>query len=273
MLTDIQSRQDGQEGALTQVSNMVKTISEDYNVQAMSGDKQTPETRQTFAAAIRQYQKSMVLSLNSTYEDTFLFAGSDGKNAPFELSADGKTLTYRGINVDAPMNTSDYASLTNLSNEKLYVDLGMGLSLDEADQVVPSSAFNISLPGIKAIGYGQDKNGMSNNVVVLAGQLVEALEAKNFDADAYGKLMNKFKDLSTNILNGITDLGVKSEFLTTTKDRLEDADISIQEQMQKVEGIDPAAAITDYMWNQYTYNAALKVGTSILSPSFIDFMR
>ena len=273
MLTDIQSRQDGQEGALTQVSNMVKTISEDYNVQAMSGDKQTPETRQTFAAAIRQYQKSMVLSLNSTYEDTFLFAGSDGKNAPFELSADGKTLTYRGINVDAPMNTSDYASLTNLSNEKLYVDLGMGLSLDEADQVVPSSAFNISLPGIKAIGYGQDKNGMSNNVVVLAGQLVEALEAKNFDADAYGKLMNKFKDLSTNILNGITDLGVKSEFLTTTKDRLEDADITIQEQMQKVEGIDPAAAITDYMWNQYAYNAALKVGTSILSPSFIDFMR
>ena len=114
---------------------------------------------------------------------------------------------------------------------------------------------------------------MSNNVVVLAGQLVEALEAKNFDADAYGKLMNKFKDLSTNILNGITDLGVKSEFLTTTKDRLEDADISIQEQMQKVEGIYAAAAITDYMRNQYAYNAALKVGTSILSPSFIDFMR
>ena len=54
---------------------------------------------------------------------------------------------------------------------------------------------------------------------------------------------------------------------------MEDADISIQEQMQKVEGIDPAAAITDYMWNQYAYNAALKVGTSILSPSFIDFMR
>jgi flagellar hook-associated protein 3 FlgL len=273
MLTDIQSRQDGQEGSLTQVSDIVKTISENYNVQAMSGDKQTMETRQTYASAIRQYQKSMVLSLNSTYEETFLFAGADGKNAPFELSSDGSVLTYRGINVDAEQGTSDYASLTNLSNETLYVDLGMGLALDEAGQVVPSSAFNISLPGIKAIGYGKDKDGMSNNAVVLAGQLADLLEAEDFDAEAYGKLADKFKSVSTNILNGITDLGVKSEFLTTTKTRLEDSNISLQEQMEKVEGVDTAAAITDYMWNQYAYNAALKVGTSILSPSFIDFMK
>lgn len=273
MLEDIQSRQDGQEDSLTQVSNIVKTISENYNVQAMSGDKQTKETRQTFASAIRQYQKSMVLSLNSSYEDTFLFAGSDGKNPPFNLSSDGGTLTYRGINVDASQGTADDASLTNLSNEKLYVDLGMGLSFDSGDQVVPSSAFNISLPGIKAIGYGKDKDGVSNNAVVLAGQLADALESDTFDPVSYGKLMNKFKDVGTNILNGITDLGVKSEFLTTTKDRLENTNISLQEQMSKVEGIDPAAAITEYMWNQYAYNAALKVGTSILSSSFIDFMR
>ncbi|MGL6221116.1 MAG: hypothetical protein ACRC36_23995, partial [Lacrimispora sphenoides] len=130
-----------------------------------------------------------------------------------------------------------------------------------------------SLPGIKAIGYGQDADGMSNNVIVLAGQLADALEADTFDADTYGKLMNKFKDLGTNVLNEVTNLGVKSEFLNTTKDRLENNDISLQEQMLKVEGIDPAEAITDYMWNQYAYNAALKVGTSILSPSFIDFMK
>ena len=269
-LSDVQSRQDGQEDALMQVSNAIKKISSDYNVQAMSGDKQTPETRQTFATAIRQLQKSMTLSLNSTYEDTFLFAGADGKNPPFTLSEDGKTLYYRGNNVDAPENQD---LLETLSKETLYVDLGLGLSLDGADRVVPSSAFNLSLPGIKAIGYGQDAGGISNNVIVLAGQLADALEADTFDADAYGKLMDKFKNLGTDVLKEVTNLGVKSEFLNTTKDRLENNDISLQEQMLKVEGIDPAEAITDYMWNQYAYNAALKVGTSILSPSFIDFMK
>lgn len=272
-LSDVQSRQDGQEDALMQISNAMRTISSDYNIQVMSGDKQTPETRQTFAAAIRQFQKSMTLSLNSTYEDTFLFAGADGKNPPFMLSEDGKTLTYRGIDVNAVQGSQDYKDLDKLSKETLYVDLGMGLSLDGIDRVVPSSAFNLSLPGIKAIGFGKDADGLSDNVIVLAGQLADALEADNFDSDAYGKLMDKFKGLGSNVLNEITNLGVKSEFLNTTKDRLENNDISLQEQMLKVEGMDPAAAITDYMWNQYAYNAALKVGTSILSPSFIDFMK
>ncbi len=272
-LQDVQSRQDGQEDALMQVVNAIKTISADYNLQALSGDKQNPEERQTFASAIRQFQQSMTLSLNSSYEDTFLFAGSDGKNPPFVLSEDGSKLTYRGIDVNLDEVHPNYGDLVELSKDSLYVDLGMGLSLDGIDRVVPSSAFNISLPGIKAIGFGKDADGLSNNVIVLAGQLADELEKPTFDADKYGKMVDKFKSLRTNVLNEVTNLGVKSEFLTTTKDRLENNDITLQEQMLEVEGIDTAEAITDYMWNQYAYNAALKVGTSILSPSFIDFMK
>lgn len=272
MLNDVQSRQDGQEDALRQVSDIVKTIGKDYNISVMNSTNQTPEIRKTYATAIRQFQESMVLSLNSSYEDTYLFAGTDGKNPPFELSSDGKTLTYRGVNVDSS-NGGDLTQLKNLSNDDLYVDLGMGLSLNEYDQVDPSSAFNISLPGINAVGYGKDEDGMSNNVIVLAGQLADALEADTFDSEAYGKLMGKFDDVTNGIMNQVTELGVKTEFLTTTKDRLENNDISLQEQMQKVEGVDMAKALTDYSWDQYAYNAALKIGTSILSPSFIDFMK
>nr|WP_314462364.1 flagellin [uncultured Clostridium sp.] len=272
MLEEVQSRQDGQEDSLRQVSDMVKTISKNYNIQALNGTNQTKEVRQSYASAIRQFQQSMVLSLNSSYEDTFLFAGSDGKNPPFELTSDG-TLNYRGIDVNAPKGSADYEKLTAMSNENLYVDLGMGLSMDEFDQVVSSSAFNMSLPGINAVGYGVDDKGMSNNIVVMAGQLADALEAETFDADKYRDLMVKFDTLNTSLSNQITELGVKSEFLTTTKDRLDNAEISIQEQMSSVEGVDMAEAITNYSWDQYAYNAALKVGTSILSSSFIDFMR
>ena len=38
-------------------------------------------------------------------------------------------------------------------------------------------------------------------------------------------------------------------------------------------GVEAAKAITDYSYAQYVYNAALKVGTSILSPSLLDFMK
>ena len=272
MLEEVQSRQDGQEDALRQVSDMVKNISKNYNIQALNGTNQTKEVRQSYASAIRQFQQSMVLSMNSSYEDTFLFAGTDGKNPPFELTSDG-TLNYRGIDVNAMKGSADYEKLKTLSNENLYVDLGMGLSMDDFDQVVSSSAFNMSLPGINAIGYGVDDKGMSNNIVVLAGKLADSLEAETFDADQFRDLMNKFDTLGASLTNQITELGVKSEFLTTTKDRLDNSEISIQAQMSSVEGVDMAEAITNYMWDQYAYNSALKVGTSILSSSFIDFMR
>lgn len=272
MLNDVQSRQDGQEDSMKQINDMLKVVGKDYGIQAMSGTNQALETRQGYSSALKEFQKSMVLSLNSTYEDTFLFAGSDGKNPPFVLSDDG-TLTYRNINVDAAKGSEDRKELDKLSNEKLYVDLGLGLSLDENNKVVPSSAFNMSLPGINAVGYGKDDDGMSNNVIVLTGQMADLLSETTFDAQKYQKLASKFDKVSTGILNQVTELGVKSEFLTTTKDRLENTDISLQEQMQNVEGIDLAKALTDYSWNQYAYNAALKVGTSILSASFIDFMK
>ncbi|WP_349669162.1 flagellin [Lacrimispora sp.] len=272
MLEEAQSRQDGQEDALRQVSDMVKNISKNYNIQALNGTNQTKEVRQSYASAIRQFQQSMVLSMNSSYEDTFLFAGTDGKNPPFELTSDGN-LNYRGIDVNAMKGSADYEKLKKLSNENLYVDLGMGLSMDDFDQVVSSSAFNMSLPGINAIGYGVDDKGMSNNIVVLAGKLADSLEAETFDADQFRDLMNKFDTLGAGLTNQITEIGVKSEFLTTTKDRLDNSEISIQAQMSSVEGVDMAEAITNYMWDQYAYNSALKVGTSILSSSFIDFMR
>lgn len=271
MLKDAQSRQDSQEDALMQVSTTLSLIAEKYNVEAMNATNQDPESRQSYASALRQYQKSMVSSLNSTYEDTFLFAGSDGKNPPFSLS-EGGVLTYRNTPVDA--DTEPYKSeLEKMTKENIFVDLGMGLSLDDTGSVIPSSAFDLSLPGINAVGYGKDSDGMSNNAIVLTGQLADLLEAKDFDSAAYGKLMNKFKTVNTGVLNQVTELGVKTQYLTATNDRLESADISIQEQLQKVEGIDMAEAITDYSWNQYAYNAALKVGTSILSASFIDFMK
>lgn len=271
MIDDAQARLDGQEAAMMQVNTVLTTIAENYNVSVMNGTNGSPEVLQTYATAIRGYMETIVSDLNASYADTYLFAGADGNNPPFALSDNG-TLTYRGIDVNAAEGTEDYETLKELANESLYVDIGLGLTIDNNGEVVPSSAFDVSLSGIKVTGYGLDEDGDSKNVINLAGQLADLLEAETFDSDAYGKLMDKFKALSDGFSNNVTELGVKSEFLTTTEDRLENLSISLQAQLENVEGIDLEAAYTDYAWYQYAYTAALKVGTSILSSSFIDFM-
>lgn len=266
LVGDVQDRQTAQESSLMQINKIATQIGEDYSIQVLNGTN-GKDARDTFAAAIREYQESMVLSMNTTYGDTFVFAGADGKNPPFALTDDGK-VTFRGLDVSDPANVD---KLKEMAGEALYVDLGFGLMV-ENNEVVSSSAFNISLPGIKALGFGST-DGSSDNLIALAGQMADELEKDDFDMDQYGKLLTKFQKLSTGVLNQVTELGVKSEFLETTKNRLKDNDINLQTQIHNVEGVDMAEAITTFSWAQYAYNAALKVGTNILSPSFIDFMR
>lgn len=267
MVDDLQARQDSQESAMLQLSSMTKSISKQYNLEALNGTN-GKEERATYAASLREFQKSMVLSLNTTYEDEFVFAGSDGANPPFALSDDGKTLTYRGIDV----NDAAAMEAAGFHNDPVYVDLGFGLTMDAGKNVLSSSAFDTSLPGIKVIGYGEE-NGLSNNLIVLAGQMAEVLESEVFDSNKLSDISKKFEKGNNDLLNQTAQLGTKSKFLEDTKERLKDNDLNIIAQLQSVEKVDLSEAITNYSWAQYAYNAALRVGTSILSPSFIDFMK
>lgn len=276
IVKDVQSFQDSQEDAAMQIETIAKRLSKQYGLEALNGTNGSLETRETYADAWRGAQESLLLSLNASYEGKYVFAGSDGHNAPFKLTkdADGKqTLTFRGVDVNDPANK---AVLDELSKDTLFVDLGFGLNVDGMGsdvEIDSSSAFNTSLPGINLSGYGKDENGMTNNIVLLCGEIADILDAEEFDRDAYSKLLAKFDEGRNKVLENVTILGTQTEFLTTTKDRLETNSISLSTQIDNVVNVDMAEAIMNFSWAQYVYNAALKVGNNILTPSFIDFMK
>lgn len=295
MIDDVQSFQNSQEDALTQINKIAKDLSKQYGLEALNGTNWNAETRRTYAAAFRQAQESMTMSMNASYADKFSFGGADGAEAPFELvpvekkdaggntilDANGdpvmtKELRYRGVPVDVDNGSAEYAKLKSMAGETVYVDLGFGLTTGTDNNgrttIANSSAFNTSLPGINAIGYGKNEDGSSQNLITLAGQLADILEQPEFDVDAYKKALNAFDESRNRVLDNLTTLGTKTNFLETTKTRLEDEELALTKQMHNVVDVDMAEAITEFSWAQYAYNAALKMGTSILSPSFIDFM-
>nr|WP_317379153.1 flagellin [uncultured Faecalimonas sp.] len=272
---DVQSFQDSQEDAAMQINDLASTLSKQYGLEALNGTNGSADIRKTYADAWRGAQESMLLSLNATYEGKFVFAGNDGQEAPFKLGPDknGKqTLFYRGIDVNST-DPKDQALLEELSKEASYVDLGFGMTTDKNGKTDPSSAFNTSLPGINLVGYGQDDKGNPKNMVLLAGQIADTLETEPFDKAKYEELLNSFDKGRTDVLEQVTTLGTKTEFLETTKERLETNEINLATQIDSLVNVDMAGAITEFSWAQYAYNAALKVGTNILSPSFIDFMK
>lgn len=268
-IDDAQSFQNAQEDAITQINTQARYLSKQYGLEAMNGTNWTYDVRKTYAQAFRQAQESMTMSMNATYGDKFVFGGADGGHTPFELKdVNGeKMLFYRGNRVDHP-------NMDIMSNEQVFVDLGFGLTMDDTmGKVVNSSAFNTALPGINVVGYGKDANGNSKNLIVLAGKIADELDKEDFDVDKYTELLNAFDDARGLLADNLTSIGTRTNFLETTKSRLEDQQLNLTEQYDNVVNVDMAEAITEFSWAQYAYNAALKIGTNILTQSFIDFMR
>lgn len=260
-----------------QISNIMSTEINPDILEALNGTNSDESSRRTYAETLRGMQKSIVLAANTQVGGRFLFSGEDTHHVPFELTDEG--LKYRGELVTVEQYAADgsvtdeYAALQKLSEETLYVDLGFGLKENAADQLIETSAFNTATPGINLLGYGVDQDGLPNNVVDLLGQMADALESETFDDAEFSKMVKKFRGTLDTVTDFESNLGTKQQFLEGTVSRLEEHNDTLNTRIVDLEQVDMAEAISSYIWQGYAYNAALKVGTDIVSQSLLDFMR
>jgi flagellar hook-associated protein 3 FlgL len=279
---------------LESVSDMIDTnASNSALTAALYGNTDTTAAgRNALGEELSQLADSIVQAMNTRYGDNFIFSGADGQTVPFTWDAAKGTLLYRGVDVttgaytitDSAGNKTDYAAdeatLDALSNESNYVDIGLGMQLDNDGNVISSSVFNDSLAGINYLGYGEDSDGDSKNIVVLLKEMGEILSrcdstgtwASEDDREDFNRLIGKMEEASSTFKSNLVQLDTKASFLSDNSTRLLTAADTINEQFLDIEQCDLADAITSFSWAQYCYNAALKVGNSILSQSLIDYM-
>ena len=209
---------------------------------------------------------------------------------------------------------NDQANLNKLkamSKEEMYIDLGMGLKENGANNPITGSYFNTALSGVDFIDYGVDEDGDPKNLALIMKELAgvfdkwnengqryvpdkykdmsyqevqdilnaggpEAEEIKAFhdeyEAKAF-RLMDKLKAAQEHTTEKWVDLDAKSSFLQTNEERLTTQSKDLNAQVLDIEQINLAEAITQFSWDQYCYNAALKVGNQLLSQSLIDYMN
>ena len=184
-----------------------------------------------------------------------------------------KNIDFSNIRITGDMNRS--ISVSNGANEEVLVNLGLGLKTTagaNSTTINSQSAFNSAIPGLSFMGYGQDSSGISGNLYTLMGQIADQLESDDFSMENIQPYLDKFGEKSDALLGEITKSGSKSNFLSTMKTNLESMGDSLLERAEDIEYVDPGDAIMDFYMQQYAYNAALSMGTKILSKSFIDFM-
>lgn len=270
-MSTIKGEQERLDMALASISDIQKqanTVLNDASLQAINGTT-SESSRKTFAETFNRIQESMIQLANTQYNNKFLFSGQNNDRAPFEGS--GSNITYMGIHVsNAPI-----ADLEALSNESVFIDIGLGI---QPGMVNNSNAHNTSMPGIGLLGYGKTDDGVSKNIIALTGEMANLLNStdeqwQNGGSAKFQKMMDQYKKSHENIVDSQAGLGVKSNYLETTLKRMEELDTSYNKQIVDVEYVNDAEAISDYYYTQYTYNAALRLGNSLLGASLLDFIK
>jgi flagellin-like hook-associated protein FlgL len=147
------------------------------------------------------------------------------------------------------------------------------MRFDSNGKIIDQSAFNISLPGISFLGYGKNADGIPNNIYTLIGKIADGLDRSDYSYESIQPYIKNLEQQQEKLMTNVTGIGVQSDLLASTKTRLESSELNLNEKISDVEYIDPAEAIMDFKMQEYSYRAALQMGTLILQPTFLDFMK
>lgn len=268
-IKDVESFLTTAETNLMEISNNLELVYTSY-LKGINGTMNA-ETRGIIAKELENLQQSILTSLNAKFEDRYVFGGTSKEEIPFTV--ENEELYFKGIKLNSPEVTDDYAKLKNLENETINIDLGLGMTFDDTTKELNSdTVFNMSMSGIKFMGYGGTKDN-PDNLYNIIGKIKDALKDPNFSMDKITPYIEKFEEQKGQVLVNITDIGAKTNYLDFLKTRNEDNQFNLNKKILEVEFEDPAQAIVDFKIQEYSYNAALSMGNKILQNSFIDFMK
>lgn len=222
------------------------------------------------------------------------YMGKDGKPTNDESQA-ARGLYFRGVPVDSN-DPDDVKKMTYFQEEETKnIDVGLGHK-EENGQAVDSTMFNFALQGAYFLGGNgtgdveiEMENGgtmtvkdVPKNVVSMINEMGQILQrcnsedgswASTEDEHRFQALFQAYESSESNFRERWTEMNTKSGFLQDNGGLLEETKDSLKQQYMELEDADPAAAISDFMFARYCYDAALKVGNSVLSQSLMDYMR
>lgn len=200
---------------------------------------------------------------------------------------------FSGTKTNGDPMTSDEAKegLLKAMAEQGRMDVGYG-SIRDHDTLIDTYTGGINLltgltsDAVKGGGVNKAdlEKYMNESPLGLISRAVQAIDHYVARDESKGENRSVLNDiLSESITDMVTtehrvsavysDLGNKYRLLDDTADKLSLEKNNLTEQYTDVWGADPYESIVEMYNSQQAYNAALKVGTNLMSSSLFDFMR
>ncbi len=242
------------ETAVSKINEYVKRM---YELAVnLSNETKTPEDRMAAANEIRGLRDELVSTANMTMTDKYLFGSHNVAQAPFhpaDPSDPNSEMLFNGISLIGAVDMTDVDA--ELQNKIQYK---VGFKID----------MNISISGIELMGIGDDAN-----IHHVMNDFYKACMDPDSTWETISPFMGKFQSIQTNILGVQAEIGGRMNRITAMQDTYSIDMINYKDLKSKVEEIDMAETITYFSMAEAVYRAALSVGSRVIQPTLMDFLR
>ncbi|KOP72004.1 flagellar hook-associated protein FlgL [Cytobacillus solani] len=193
----------------------------------------TDDDRKKIEDEIEEIKKQLVSIANTKISGKYIFNGSDIYNAP---------VNYDGTNVTMKYN-----------NDAVNIEVSAGIKLQ-----VNYLGSNV---------FGDEKSGMFADLEALQNDL------KNGNDPDLGKFIDAFQSHLNTVTSARSSIGASMNRVDMIQNRLDSQEIIATKTMSENEDIDVEKVILNLQTQQSIHRAALSVGSSIIQPSLVDFLR
>lgn len=281
--SDMQIVQTVRDDLLQKQQSMVNDLNAQYQNNYIFGGSDTTTPPFTLSADGREL----------TFDHTF--AGDDSATKmvmTLTQQADGTyQYEFSGTKGNPPANMDSDETLDNIvkaMRETGYMDVGYG-NISEPDTLLDTNTGGLNLitglsaGAMNAMSDSQAKDEvikrLNNSPVALVGKAVIASDnyigggSREDFSSALGTVMDTMTDTEHSVSTVYSDLGNKYSLLESTVEKLTTIKLALTEQYKEKLGADPYEAITEMFSYQQSYNAALRVGSNMMSSSLFDFVK
>lgn len=226
-----------------------------------------------FAADLQEAINS-ASALGNTVKVT---AGSPGNNITIQsdkLGVASNVTVIGGSLASSWFSTAgdltDLVAADGIDPQPKYEVRAISSESDEGEiqyEIASSVYLPVNIPGSKIFGSAAEED----NVFKVLQNIINELDAGN--PAGVTKQLGKFDTRMDKILETRADLGSKINRVQLAEERLKDIGVNLQTLHSKVEDADMAELITNLKTNENVYQASLSVGSKIITPTLVDFLK
>lgn len=237
-INDVAEFMDMTDTTLGQITDQMHRINE-LAVKASTGTNSDLDLK-VIATEMDELMNTMVDTLNTSFENKYIFGGTVSDQKPFEL-VDGK-ITYHG------------------NNETTKVEIANGVYVDRN---IPGGDI---LGGVKVEGADEVANLFDS-----INKISEAL--KNNDMEQLETYMPHIEEHTDNILQLRGKVGAISSRMELSLSKNKEEVLGLTELLSNAADVDYAEKFIEYTSLKVAYNASLQISSQIIQPSILDFLK